>query len=547
MLFIFSEYWQYHAESRRAIALFQFSELAVILALIGAAFVFSFLYLRQRQFFHRLSNGFGILFFSLVLLLICVNAFFHKNLGQMLSFEENLSFLSSILGIAGSTYLIILVSYGIGKLICRLFSLGLPRQLMHLAAIGLGIISIVSLLFILGTVGLLSGWLLWPLFGILIALSWRSVWQFLRMTLWRTIPTTNNLNALGLSSFYLLLIFIAINFAQVARPFPIGFDAITYYVNLSSLIGEYQSLVQGFGAYNWSLFMSLGYLLFDKTAITLSLSFSGGILALLVLFQVSRRWLDVNFSLLILLLFYTLPMISWLSYRDMKVDMGLLFYALLIVLLTFEWLAPTQKVKKEKKPGKKPKRTAGQKPRSETAPLLEKARIWLSERQPPALKGHTILILIGIMIGFSVGIKFSALIVLLSFLPIIAYAQGNRYAFLASLCIVLFLVLLARFDAQAALRSLHLWANLLQWLLGIAGIAILIYLFLRQREIFSRVLKSTIICIGFCALTLSPWLIKNAIETKSFSITSLTSGQNASPRPSIQDIRKAYDDARINR
>ncbi|MEZ4989989.1 MAG: hypothetical protein R2824_06250 [Saprospiraceae bacterium] len=547
MLFILLEYWQYHADSRRAIAIFQFQELGLALLIIGIVFVFCFTRFRKWKIFRRLSNGLGILLFSLFLLLICVNGFFYKNLGQFLSLEENLFFLTSILGIAGATYIILLTAYGVGHFICKLFSLDFSQKVLHLTAMGLGILVIVALLFLLGALKLLSGWVLWPVFGLLIALSWRSVWQFLQLTLWKPIPATEKINALGLGVFYILLLFISMNFAQVARPFPIGFDAITYYVNLSSLISEYKSLVQGFGAYNWSLFMSLGYLLFNQTAITLSLSFSGGILALLVLFQLSRRWLDVNYSLLVLLLFYTLPMISWLSYRDMKVDMGLLFYALLILLLAVDWLVPSKKIKKKKVSNSKSQRNA----RSASMPkgkiYLENARQWISDRQPAVLNGHAYLILIGILIGFSVGIKFSALIILLSFLPAIAYARGNRIAFAGSLCIMLFLVLFARFDAQAALRPLHLWANQLQWLLGLTGLGLVIYLFLRQREVFSSVFKSTLICIIFCALTLSPWLIKNAIETRSISITSLTNGEPANPRPSIQDIQKAYEDARINR
>lgn len=546
MLFIVLEYWQYHDSSRRAIALFQFPELALLLLALGAAFVFAYLRFREGKFFSRLSNGLGILLFAVLLLLICLNAYFQKNLGQMLNLEENLSFISSILGVALATYLILLTAYGVGNLLVKLFGLNLSKDVRTLSAIGIGILAIVTMLFVLGAFGLLTGWLLWPLFGILIATSWRSVLQFIQLTFWHPIPAVQKINAVGLSAFYLLLIFISMNFAQVVRPFPIGFDAITYYVNISSLISEYGGLVSGYGAYNWSLFMSLGFILFDKTAIVLSLSFGGGILALLVLYQLSRRWLDVNYSLIVVLLFYTLPMISWLSYRDMKVDMGLLFYALLIVLLSIDWLAPTaKKSKKKKENGPKSKKTS--KANGVAPPvLLTKLRQWIDERQLPVLEGYSQLVVIGLLLGFSAGIKLSALIILLAFLPILAYTHGNQLAFGASLCVVLFLVLLARFDAQAALRPLHLWADQLQWFIGAIGLGLLTFLFLKQREVFFRVLKSTTICVLFFGLTLGPWLVKNAIETKSISLTDVTRGQNVSPSPSIQDIRKAYEDARNN-
>lgn len=543
LVFTFLEYWQYHEETRRSIQLFQFSGLAIVLLLLGVVLVFVLLRFRDRPAMKYLQNGLGLTLLMCLLAVLCMNAFFHKNLGTFLTPGEDIKLIGTLLSTGLSTYLVMLVCYATGSLIGQLFPIRVQNPGLPLVYLAIGIMFIVSLLFVLGIFGLLNGLLLWPLFLLLLSLSWRSAWKFIRITFWDPLPAINSANAVGLSLFYLFFVLISMNFVQVARPFPTGFDAMTYYVNISSLIRDYHALVQGYGAYNWSLFMSLGYLLFDQTSVTLMLSFVGTVLSLIVLYQLSRKFLDVNYSILVILLFYSMPMSGWLSYRDMKVDMGLLFYSLLIILLVYDWLQGTPAPKAPEPEavittGRKKKKKA---PTPDTPKELEAIRQWIRERTPVILNENARIVLIGIFTGFAVGIKFSAVIILLALIPGLAYAKGSRLAFAAALSLILAAVLIARFDAQAALRSLHLWADLIQWLLVLAGLGLLTYVFLREKETFFRVLKLSLVCILFTGLTLSPWLIKNAWESKSFSVSSLTSGEPIGPRPSVQDIQRAYE------
>ena len=125
-------------------------------------------------------------------------------------------------------------------------------------------------------------------------------------------------------------------------------------------------------------------------------------------------------------------------------------------------------------------------------------------------------------------------------IPGIAFAKGGKLAFASTLALILAAVLIARFDSQAALRPLHLWANLLQWLLLVMGVGLGTLFFFRQKERFFKVLKLSLICVSFSGLILSPWLLKNAWETRSIRISSLTRGKKAGPQPTVLDIEKAY-------
>ncbi|PHN06458.1 hypothetical protein [Flavilitoribacter nigricans] len=540
MIFTFLEYWQYHEEARRALDFFQYSELVLVLLPVGALLVFLFHRFRGQKWMDYTSSGLGLTVISLLLSLVLINGFFYENLGSFLSITENTTFLGTLLGVAGGVYFIVLVVYANGRALRQIFAPDLSLSAPGLVFVALGIIALVTLLFILGIFGGLFGFILWPLLLFTLFLSWRSAWHFIQISLLRPIGIFKDLNILGLSIYYLLGLFVLMNFIQVARPYPTGFDAMTFYVNLSSLIRDYHGLVQGHGAYNWSLFMALGLLLYSKISITLSLSFLGSLLSLFALYNLGRKWLDGNYSLLVLFIFYTIPMISWLSYRDMKVDMGLLFYSLLIVSVLVEWLRPAPAPPKREVPLKAVKKIKNKKVSKNSSPPGAGFRKWLEPYLPAIFREHPHLVLIGILTGFALGIKLSALIILLALIPAIAYAKGNWMAFGATTSLSMAFVLIARLDSQAALRPLHLWADQLQWLLLLIGLGLSVYLFLKHKAIFLRILRMAMVCAVLSGLFLSPWLIKNVVESRSLSVSGLTNGKTASPSPGIQEIKEIY-------
>lgn len=535
MIFTFLEYWQYHEEVRRALDFFQYYELASFLILIGALLVFLFHRFRREKWFSFVTTGGGLSILFLLLGVGCMNGFFYENLGSFLSLSEDFTLIGTLLGVGLAIYLIVLVAYASGRTLYLYLAPTVKMAGADLIFIAIGILLIVTLLFILGIFGGLFGFILWPLMLFTLFLSWRSAWHFIQLSLLKPIALFRELNIVGLSVLYLLSLFVVMNFIQAARPYPTGFDAMTHYVNISSLIGDYHRLVLGHGAYNWSLFMSLGLLLYGKLSVTLSLSFLGSVLSLFALYKVSRIWLSPHYSLLVLFLFYTIPMISWLSYRDMKVDMGLLFYSLVIVMLMVDWLQPALAAEHSVEPARSRKKRKGK----DDSPSSFRKR--LETYIPAIIRENPHLSLISILAGFAMGIKFSALILILALVPTIAYAKGNRVIFAAITTMMLSFLLIARLDDQAALRSLHLWADQLQWVLLLVGLGLSIYLFLNQKKVFLKILRLSMLCAILSGICLSPWLVKNIIETRSFSVSSITSGKSANPHPSVLEIKRIYE------
>ncbi|MDX1406706.1 MAG: hypothetical protein R3330_01200, partial [Saprospiraceae bacterium] len=301
--FIFLDYWTWHPDVRKAITLFEFGRPVALLLLLGGGL--GWLFLRRKEFRAR-CNGLGIALLGLIIMLILLNAFFDINLNDPLSVSENIVFVGTMLRSVIPVYLVLMACYVLGSAIMHVTSVRMPRGDVDLVKTGLGIMVVVLVLFLLGAAGLLQSVLLFPLLAGVLIIGWRYAWQFVETTLWRPIGMDNKFNAIGFGVFFVLLSLVAMNLVQVVRPVPLGYDAITLYVNLASLINDYGGLVQGNQPYNWSLFISLGYVLFGKTETVLTLSFMGTLLSLFALYRLSRKWLNVNYALLIVLLFYTM-------------------------------------------------------------------------------------------------------------------------------------------------------------------------------------------------------------------------------------------------
>jgi len=121
--------------------------------------------------------------------------------------------------------------------------------------------------------------------------------MFFRRTLIDPIGNIRQFHAVGFIAFYVVFVLICMNMLTVVRPLALGYDAMTLYLKLSALIHDYHGLVQGNLPYNWSLFISLGYLLFNSLPIAMTLCFSAYVLCLLALYRISRKWMVPSGSL----------------------------------------------------------------------------------------------------------------------------------------------------------------------------------------------------------------------------------------------------------
>lgn len=512
MIIIFSEYWRYNPNYSKAIQYFQYTDLLILFIGIGA--FLTWFIKKQRAKPINYIQGWSIFLVVLFLDIITVNRLCAKVGSLNFTSSGVFSHISHIIGVTSCIFLVYVVVRVLGQLFTTLFPSKISKSNLPLIQIALGIMILTFLLFFLGLIGLLNGFVLVPISLLILALYWRHTYQIIKDTLFTPLKIPSELNTLGIFSFLFLALFLVFNFVQILRPFPIGADSLRLYVNLPSLIADYSGLVAGNQPYNWSLFMSIGLVVFGRIDVVLALSFLGGLLALFALFQLSRKWLNVNYSALVLLLFYSPPMVNFLSYMDMKIDMGMLFITLSILLLYYDWVVP-----RNNENGIQTKKGFG----------LEKATTFFKNRIPLILKQNGILVLIGLLAGFAFGIKLTVLFFFLALHCMIWFFKGNKLTFLASFFLCFAAIFILQLDAQAGLRQLHHNINVLQWSLLAIGMGLMVYLFIKQKKKVIELATYSLIIGGFFVLPILPWLGKNYSETERLSVTTLLNGKKASP------------------
>lgn len=377
-----------------------------------------------------------------------------------------------------------------------------PVQALVQMGAGFGIMAII--LFAMAALGLLQGW--WP-WIVLIVLALPQVKILPRLgkelflsraggvqtSPWIIVPV-----AAG-------LVLVAANLLGMNRPVVIGFDAINFYVNIPRLLAAEGQLVTGGQPYNWSLLMALGFSGWESTRFVLLLSLLPGVWSIFIVYHISRLYLPVSWSALAAVVWYALPMVTWQSTQEAKVDLALLMIVLTAIVVL---LAPATHTPSRLWPGK------------------ERAK----------------LTLIGFLLGIAVGIKFTALFAIMGVAVAWAYQrQGIKGGVVTALLSVaaLFLLGLYRFSPL----PLHLVGSLI-----VGGIFLLtavgIWMFDRQiRQHTIPVLKQLGFLSAVMLLTFSPWFVKNGIETKSVALKTLITGQPLYPElPPLQQLKPAFDD-----
>jgi hypothetical protein len=505
MSFLFIDYWQKHPVYYYSFKHFSHWGLSIFLVAMGAGFVWGLRKFGRKKQPAPLFNGLGL--FVLFLLTGVVSAgFAYGQVVENASFELRKAF--HILGLTGGTalsvLLITLVSNILGNLICGALRLNLRETDAPVVQIATGIMALVMGLFLLGATSMLHAFVLFPLFVLVILLRWKTGLNFLKKTFWQPIAIDNQLNTWGAAAFFGLVTLYSINFVAVNVPMPAGFDALTLYANLPALVGEHHALVEGFQPYNWSLLMSLGHILFNSTEASLALSWLGSALSAFAMYALCRTWLklDVNFTFLAILVFSLTPSMTIQSSAELKVDLGLLFIYLTILLVLLSYFSLNGK----------------------TAQVAT----WL----PVAPE----VLLIGLLTGFAMGIKLTTAYFAIALVCALWYKKCGKRGFFAAFLAGLFLVFLLRLDDISGLRQYHIGVIKLQWGALLAGLLLLVGVWLENKEGLLKTLRSTAFYGAFLLLPFLPWMAKNFAETKSLAPYLLLNGKQASPDISLQKL-----------
>jgi hypothetical protein len=281
------------------------------------------------------------------------------------------------------------------------------------------------------------------------------------------------------------------------KAFPIGFDGAALYANLAHLTAQSHTLPGAAQAFGWSVVMSWGELLFQSLTFSLLLAHVLYVPALLMGYQISRRWLSPAHALLLMVLVASLPAIGFQAMIDEKVDLGLLFIG----------LASLQLVLNHK---------------LDTAP--DTTTSWW--RQPV----WQVVLLNGWLLGFSFSIKYTALFLVIAILAVYLFQLGRYVLFAGWLVLVTGLLFLTGFYELGNLEITPSAAQLLGLgLVAVGGLALAMFWW-KNRPLFRPIVLSVAaIGIGF-VLAFMPWGIKHLHEHDfAFSLKHILYGKPTAP------------------
>lgn len=511
--FILIDYWNKHPNHYFAFNNYSFQVLSLYHVTLAIAFASLVWFFNNKLQSLKFLNGLSLLFIGFVGLNV---SFFEY--ARVAEFEKQFDFFNILLLHRNILYYLLL-SLGIllanlfyGKLFLKYLNFvpkGVNKTLIELS---LGLMLVTLICFILAVFGIFNVYLTLILLVIPILLQYKTFFKTLASIFIKPIKFFKDFTFVGSIAFFFLFLIMSLNFVHILTPMPIGFDSMSLYVNLPKLIADRASLQTGFQPYNWSLFMSLGYVLVGKTQLTLILSSFGGLFSTYAIYRVVVDHLkfNSNHAILLCLCFYITPIIFHQSSKELKVDLGLLFYLLSILWCMLLWLKEKNFFKKEH--------------------IVD-----------ASVKIDGLLIFIAVLIGFALGIKLTTLFIVIAVLAIIWYSYYGINVFISFSIFSIGILLILKLDDMSGMRVYNLSVSYVQWILFFFGGIAFSYLGLKKKAIFGKLIKMNVLFLTFIFLPFLPWLTKNVIETKSVSIYSILNGKKNAPRISINKVMNAYE------
>jgi len=514
--FIFLDYLQKHPQYSFNITYFQYWDVYTLM--FGYAIIGGLLYQFLKDKISFLYRGLVLIVPGLMLICVTFSLALTRGTGQGASLSEIFFVLGNYFRTALQVFFIVLASYSVGNWVINRSNIKLKSASKTVLSLATGIMLIVMIAFVIAAVKGLYWFILGPLLIACIAINFKNTLRFLKKVSFEKLKPAKNLNFLGVASLLLLIFLIQLNLLQNISPFPKGWDSLSLYVKLPTIINDYHGLVRGYQPYNWSIFMSFGMVLFDSMETVLALSFVGGVLCLLGLFAIGKDILKMNpnYIYLALVSFYLIPSVAFQSFQEQKVDLGLLFIVLSIVILMFNWI--------------KDLRTNLEKD--------EQAFTKLSLRS----LANPYLVLMGLLTGFAFGIKLTTLFTYFSVICIFWFIEFGYIGFIGSSMLCCFAILLVRLDDMSGMRSYHLSANYLQWVLLLIGVVSFVYLLKKSRKGFTRTVVFSIVYSIFFALMATPWITKNFIDSDmQISFKYMLSGKTNEPAAGLNYLKRTYN------
>lgn len=154
----------------------------------------------------------------------------------------------------------------------------------------------------------------------------------------------SKINLYLLSSEFLFIVatfLISVNFINILRPMPIGWDDLWVYMNNPNLMSSAWSILNLWWMYAWQVFTGIWYMLSWATG-AFFLNNVWGVLSLIVIVLTFKDLLKsrekttfINIPLLAWVIFLALPMVIFQQAKDMKLDPGLFFVSAIVLYMVY--------------------------------------------------------------------------------------------------------------------------------------------------------------------------------------------------------------------
>lgn len=366
--------------------------------------------------------------------------------------------------------------------------------LLACLSLGIGALAWVAILWSLGLVALLHTTLIRVLFfGMPIVLYSQSDW-WIKALRAKSIEFSLTPKSWHLFLAWLLFTYVALNFFNVVRPFPIGWDDLGSYLNRPRLLSSYGHFIPSMSQFQWEYLTALGFLIFGYdsaigSTFAMQVNWAAGLIAVIVVYALARRLLGKGSGVLSAILYYFLPMTGHFSFADMKIDNASFFTTALGVMAIFAYLFPARDVDESE-----------------------------VKRDP------RLLIIAGLILGFSFAIKPTAVLGIVMVGSILTGGLIGPLGFAGA--IVTGFGVLQKFGAvnvtdisKRALIATSVPATFLTYTVLVVGLGLLGYSLHRNR----RAAQPFVIAAGYLilglAIAVAPWMMNNLAITRGHNLT----------------------------
>lgn len=495
ILVLFIDYMDKHPMHVQGFVIFKYYNFLLFLQLFGLALFVIVQFINVDRIKRAFYTG-GSMLLIIAVLNLSILFSFDNFIGVDTSFRSTVHFLIRYFNFIGILIGLYTSVYVVGNtLLTKVLDKGRSPSL----SICVGLMVLISCLFVLGAFGTLTTIPVLVLFLVPLVFGYKKSLEFIKLLLIQPIKKYNKISYWGYLLFYLAIIAIAINFLSILSPYPYGFDARNYYLNVTQLIAENGGLVSGFQPYSWQLLMSVGFIIFDSHEVAILISFSSYILVLIGLNEFARKIINININLrlLIICILTCTPAIYNQLSIDVKIDFALLFFQIVIVHQFFKY------VKKEEQP-------------------------------------VSLLILLGLLSGFALSIKFTHLYLIATLVIIYWSRKGGIPAMLSAASFSIGIFLISGIDDVGGLRSAHLGVEYQQWIIAFIGLVLLAYILIIDRRLLIKLITFAMIFGVFHLVPIMPWAGKNYLDSKSLSPKTLLLGEAPGFKTSFQKMNKVY-------